>query len=166
MFDPTSTDEVSVQVIHLEARGKNVNPEVGGSSKPTTSKSKEKRKQKWKERKANVVQKTKPSCTHCNKDGHEDEHCWILHPELKPKNYDGKKKKTIAAIQKDLGSDSGDETTITAASINGKNYEHLLVILHKLLIVNKMREEDMSFFILELFPTIKRLILYLIVVHK
>ena len=64
MFNPTSIDEVSVQATHLEARGKNVNPEVGGSSKPTANKSKEKRKRKWKERKANVVQKAKPSCTH------------------------------------------------------------------------------------------------------
>ena len=42
---------------------------------------------------------------------------------LRPKNFEGKKKKTIAAIQKDLGSDSGDETTIAATSIKGKNSE-------------------------------------------
>ena len=48
MFNPTSIDEVSVQAKHLEARGKNGNPEVGGSSKPIASKNKEKRKQKWK----------------------------------------------------------------------------------------------------------------------
>ena len=46
-----------------------------------------------------------------------------MHPELKPKNFDGKKKKTVAAIQKYLGSDSGDETTITATGIKGKNSE-------------------------------------------
>ena len=34
MFNPTSINEVSIQATHLEARGKNVNPEVGGSSKP------------------------------------------------------------------------------------------------------------------------------------
>ena len=44
MFNLTSIDEVSIQATHLEARGKNVNPEVGGSSKPTASKNKEKRK--------------------------------------------------------------------------------------------------------------------------
>ena len=33
------------------------------------------------------------------------------------------KKKTIAAIQKDFGSDSGDETTIVATCIRGKNFE-------------------------------------------
>eukprot|EP00253_Pinus_taeda_P026350 PITA_26350 len=87
MFNLTSIDEVSIQATHLEVRGKNVNPEVGGSSKPTASKNKEKRKQKWKERKTNIVQKTKSSCTHCKKDGHDDEHCWILHLKLKPKKY-------------------------------------------------------------------------------
>ena len=61
MFNPTSIYEVSVQATHLEARGKIVNPEIGGSSKPTASKNKENKKQKWKERKANVVQKDKPS---------------------------------------------------------------------------------------------------------
>ncbi len=80
-----------------------MNPEVGGSSKPTASKRKEKRKHKWKERKTNTVQKTKSSCTHCKKDGHDDEHCWILHLELKPKKFEGKKKNIATAIQKDLG---------------------------------------------------------------
>ena len=87
MFNPTSLDDVSVQATHLEARGKNVNPEIGGSSKPFASKNKEKKKQKWKERKTNVVQKDKPSCTHCKKDGHDDEHCWSLHSKLKPKKF-------------------------------------------------------------------------------
>ena len=34
-----------------------------------------KKKQKWKERKENVVQKDKPSCTHCKKEGHDEAHC-------------------------------------------------------------------------------------------
>jgi len=42
MFNPTSIDEVSVQATHLEARGNNGNPEVGGPSQPTVIKSKEK----------------------------------------------------------------------------------------------------------------------------
>ena len=122
MFNPTSIDEVSVQATHLEARGKNGNPEVGGLSQPTASKNKEKRKQKWKARKANTAQKSKASCTHCKKDGHDDEHCWILHLELRPKKFEGKKK-TATAIQKDLGLNSGDETTIAATGIKGKNSE-------------------------------------------
>ena len=44
MFNPTSIDEVSVQATHLKARGKNVNPKIGGSSKPSASKNKEKKK--------------------------------------------------------------------------------------------------------------------------
>ena len=100
-----------------------MNPEIGGSSKPITSKNKEKKKQKWKERKENTVQKDKPSCTHCKKVGHDDEHCWSLHLELKPKKFDGKRKKTASAIQKYLGLDLGDETTVTATSIKGKNSE-------------------------------------------
>eukprot|EP00253_Pinus_taeda_P020830 PITA_20830 len=96
---------------------------IGGSSKPTASNNKEKRKHKWKERKANVVQNAKPSCTHYKNDGHDDEHCWYLNPELKPKKFDGKKKKTATAIQKDLGSESGDKTTIAATGIQGKNSE-------------------------------------------
>eukprot|EP00253_Pinus_taeda_P035413 PITA_35413 len=120
MFNTTSIDEVSVQATHLEARGKNGNPKVGGPSQPTVSKRKEKRKQKWKARKANTAQKSKASCTHCKKEGHDDEHCWILHLELRPKKF---KKNTIAAIQKDLGLDSGDETIIAATGIKGKNFE-------------------------------------------
>jgi len=34
MFNPTSIDEVFVQATHAKARGKNVNPEIGGSLKP------------------------------------------------------------------------------------------------------------------------------------
>eukprot|EP00253_Pinus_taeda_P016125 PITA_16125 len=123
MFNPTSIDEVFVQATHLEARGKNGNLEVGGSSKPIASKNKEKIKQKWKERKANNTKKSKSSCTHCKKDGHDDEHCWILHLEHRPKKFKGKKKKTAATIQKDLGSDSRDETTIAGKGVKGKNSE-------------------------------------------
>eukprot|EP00253_Pinus_taeda_P027718 PITA_27718 len=54
-------------------------------------------------------------------EGHDDEHCSTLHPELRPKKFEGKKKKIAAAIQKDLGPDSGDETIIAAIGIKGKN---------------------------------------------
>eukprot|EP00253_Pinus_taeda_P019021 PITA_19021 len=97
--------------------------QLTGSSKSIASKKKEKRKQKWKERKANAVQNAKPSCTHYKKDRHDDEHCWSFNPKLKPKKFDGKKKNNAAAIQKDLGLDSGDETTIVATGIKGKNSE-------------------------------------------
>eukprot|EP00253_Pinus_taeda_P018789 PITA_18789 len=43
--------------------------------------------------------------------------------KLRPKKFKGNKKKTVVAIQKDLGSDSGDETNIAATRIKGKNSE-------------------------------------------
>ena len=63
-----------------------------------------------------------PTCTHCQKKGHEASKCWKLHPELKPENFRNKedKKTIVAAIQYDLGSDSGDETKVIATSIQGK----------------------------------------------
>eukprot|EP00253_Pinus_taeda_P008789 PITA_08789 len=123
MFNPGSLDDVLVQATHLESRGKNVNPEVGGSPKHFVSKNKENKKLKWKERKENTVQKGKPSCTDCKKDGHDDVHYWSSHLKLKSKKFGGKKKNIAAAIQKDLGSDLGDEKTVTATGIKGKNSE-------------------------------------------
>ena len=59
-------------------------------------------------------------CKHCDTDGHDEESCWKLHPEQRPKHYRSKnKKKTIATAQRDLGSDSGDETMITVVGMQG-----------------------------------------------
>jgi hypothetical protein len=66
-----------------------------------------------------------PSCTHCKKYGHDDEHCWKLHPDLNPKRFGGKgKPKMVATMQKDLGSDSGDEMRITVVGVQGKSSFH------------------------------------------
>ena len=60
---------------------------------------------------------------HCSKDGHDEDHCWKLHPEMKPKKFNNKgKQETAATIQHDLGSDSGDETKITAMGFQGKDF--------------------------------------------
>lgn len=99
IFNPTSLDDVSVQATHLEDRGKNVNPEVGGTYKYSIRKRKEKNNLKWNERKENIVQNNKPSCIRCKKGGHNEAHCWLLHPELKPKKFGGKERKNVAAIQ-------------------------------------------------------------------
>lgn len=120
MFNPTSLDDVSVQATHVEVRGKNVTPDVGKSSKLIESKNKGKKKLKWKETKINTVKKDKASCIHSKKEGHDEAHCWSLHPKLKPKKFRSKDRKNVAAIQKDLGLDSGDETMVTAIGIKGK----------------------------------------------
>ena len=61
----------------------------------------------------------KPTCTHCQKKGHDESKCWRLHMELNLEKFQNNKyKKTnAAAIQHDLGSDSGDETKVVSTSI-------------------------------------------------
>jgi hypothetical protein len=50
----------------------------------------------------------------------KEDHCWKLHLERRPKKFGNKgKSKTAATIQHDLGSDSGDETKITAMGYQG-----------------------------------------------
>ena len=64
---------------------------------------------------------TKLSCSHCQRDGHDAEHYWKLHLELKPKWFKDKKQKQKATmIVEDLGSDSEDETKISIIGVKGK----------------------------------------------
>jgi hypothetical protein len=121
MFNPSNLDEVCVQATHLEARGRNETHE--GSKKPFSHGDKGKRKFKGNGKKIASVKKEgeKFTCKHCSKDGHDEDHCWKLHPEKRPKKFSHKgKPKTAATIQQDLGSDSGDETKITAMGYQGK----------------------------------------------
>jgi hypothetical protein len=90
MFYPTSLDEVCVQATHLESRGKNVNVDFVKPLKSTEGKFKGKGKEKFKGNKTNTVKKEKPTCTHYKKEGHSEDHCWILHPELKPTKFGNK----------------------------------------------------------------------------
>jgi hypothetical protein len=85
LFNPTSLDEVCVQATHIERRGKNVQED------PTKKPSKFSHNQfkgKFKRKEKKTVTKKKgegnPSCTHCKRDGHDDEHCWKLHMEKIP----------------------------------------------------------------------------------
>jgi len=71
LFNLTSLYDVLVQETHLEARGKNVTPDVGKSSKPIESKNKGKKKLKWKERKTNTMKNDKPACTSYKKCYHK-----------------------------------------------------------------------------------------------
>jgi hypothetical protein len=110
LFNLTSLDEVCVQATHLENMGKLV-PE-DPTKKPSNFPEKTFKKFKRKEKKTTRVTRegVKPSCTHCKKSGHDEEHCWKLHPEKKSKQFGGKgKTKTVAMVQQDFGSDSRDE---------------------------------------------------------
>jgi hypothetical protein len=117
LFNPTNLDEVCVQATHLESRGNNVQEDHKHSEYHF------KRKGKGKDKRTTTTKKEgeKSSCTHCQKDGHDDEHCWKLHPELRPKRFGGQRKqKIVATVQQDLGSDSGDEEKITTVGLQGK----------------------------------------------
>ena len=58
---------------------------------------------------------------HCSKEGHDEAHCWKLHPELRPKKQNNKgKQKMTATTQHELGSDFGEETNISAMVSKGK----------------------------------------------
>jgi hypothetical protein len=85
LFNPTSLDEVCVQVTHLENRGKHVQEDP--IEKPSNIPHKTFKKFKRKDNNTATVTREggKPSCTHCKKCGHDEEHCWKLHPEKKPK---------------------------------------------------------------------------------
>jgi hypothetical protein len=120
MFGPTNLDEVSVQATYIEA-GK-----AGMSGESSFSKKDDKRKRYGNGKNANTVSKKeeKPSCKHCKKEGHDEDKCWQLHPEKRPKWFKGKKgMKTVAATTSkpiDLGSDSGDESKMTLVGMTGK----------------------------------------------
>ena len=61
------------------------------------------------------------TCKHCSKEGHDEDHYWKLHPEMRPKKFNNEgKQKTIATTQHDLGSNLGVETKITAMGMKGK----------------------------------------------
>jgi hypothetical protein len=104
----------------LEARGRNEIHE--GNKKPFIHGDKGKMKIKGNGKNNAVVKKEgeKFTCKHYSKHGHDEDHCWKLHPERRPKKFGNKgKSKTAATRQHDLGFDSGDETKITAMGYQG-----------------------------------------------
>jgi hypothetical protein len=123
MFNPSNLDEVYVQATHLEARGKNQTHE--GKKKSFNHGDKGKNKFKGNGKNNVVVNKEgeKFTCKHCSKDGHDEDHCWKLHPERRPKKFsNNRKSKTVAIVQHDLGSNSGDETKITTMGYQGNGF--------------------------------------------
>jgi hypothetical protein len=123
MFNLTNFDEVCVQATHIESGGRNVHDSFSEDSvQSKEGKNKGKEKLKW----TTMVKKEdeKPSCSYCKKEGHDDDKCWKLHPELKPKWFQNQKgnKKTTTIIQQDLGSYSDDEAMIVAMGIQGISF--------------------------------------------
>jgi hypothetical protein len=117
MFGPTNLDEVSVQATYIEAR------KAGVSGESSSSRKEDKRKCHGKNSNAVTRKEGKPSCKHCKKEGHDEDRCWQLHPEKRPKWFKEKKRmQTVAATTRptDLGLDSGDESKISLVGMTGK----------------------------------------------
>jgi hypothetical protein len=74
-----------VQATHLENRGRDVQEDP--MKKPLSLPHKYFKKFKKKDKKTTTIMREggTPSCTHCKKNGHDEEHCWKLHLEKKPK---------------------------------------------------------------------------------
>lgn len=119
MFSPTNLDEVAIQATYIE-EGK---LGVGVSSESTT---RMESKGRGKAKKVNITKKEVEnlSCKHCKKEGHDEDHCWQLQPEMKPKWIKKGKQKVVATAKSiDLGSNSSDETQIATLVITGKPHE-------------------------------------------
>jgi len=113
LFEPTTIDAANVKAIHLESKGKNDKEDQPKKSSSKPHNGKFKGKGKGKDKKTTTTKKggAKSSCTHCKKEGCDDEHCCKLHPQLKPKRFGGKgKQNTMATVQRNLVYDSSDET--------------------------------------------------------
>jgi hypothetical protein len=135
MFGPTNLDEVSVQAMYIEA-GK-----AGVSRESSSSRKEDKRKRHGKNANAVTRKEGKPSCKHFKKEGHDDDRCWQLHSDKRPKWFKERKgMQTVATTTKptDLGSDLGDESKISLLGMTGKigegidgrsNFFHIRVIM-------------------------------------
>jgi hypothetical protein len=171
MFNPTSLNEVCVQETQLEARGRNERQE--GSMEPFVHGDKGKKKFKGNGRKNASVKKEgqKLTCKHCSKHDHDEDHCWKLHPEKRPKKFSNKgKPKTVATVQHDLGSDSDNETKTSTMGFQGKDsiacngssssknlketqQEKERIEIFQIRVISKHTKIDTLFFILDLKQT-------------
>jgi hypothetical protein len=121
LYNPTSIDKVCVEATHLKNMGKDVQEDP--MNKPSNLPRKTFKNFKRKKNNTTTVTRKggKPCCTHCKRRNHDEERCWKLHLKKKPKRFGGKgKTKTIATVQKDLGSESGDEGKIMTVGVQGK----------------------------------------------
>jgi hypothetical protein len=118
MFGPTNIDEVYVQATYIEAGKMRV-----GVSGESSSRKEDKRK--WNGKKENSMERKeeKISCKHYKKEGHDEDHCWQLHPKKRQKWFKERKGRQTIAVETrptDLGSDSGDQSKIIVVGLTGK----------------------------------------------
>ena len=100
LFEPATINEASVKATHLENKEtheKNDHPKISTTTKRRGAKT---------------------SCTHCEKEGHEKDNCWRLHPELRPKRDDRKERqKRTATMQQDQKSELEEDEKVMTAGV-------------------------------------------------
>lgn len=100
MFEPTTIDSTNVKAIHLQNEGTH---EQDDHPKRTAVANK---------------RGAKPSCTHCEKEWHDEENCWKLHPKLRLQRNDKKgKQKVITTVQQNQDSKSEGDKKVTAIGL-------------------------------------------------
>jgi hypothetical protein len=107
MFGPTNIDEVYVQATCIEAGKTSV-----GVSGELSSRKEDKRKWNGKKENSVVRKEDKPSCKHCNKEGHDEDRFLKFHLEKRRKWFKERKGRQIVTgttRPTDLGLDLGDE---------------------------------------------------------
>jgi len=160
MFNPKKMDEFCVHETHLEARGINVSEETSEKSFKHGEKWKLKFKDKHKKNVTCNKEGEKITCKHCSKEGHDEDHYWKLHLEMRPKSFNNKEKeKIVATIQQDLGFDSRDDIIITTMGFKGKDiagtsssnylndtqYEKIRIELFHIRVISKHTKIDILF---------------------
>lgn len=84
LIELATIDEASVKAMHLESKGEHEQNDC--QKRAAIAK----------------IRGAKPSSTHCDKEGHDEENCWKLHRELRPKRNDrNERHKTSATMQRD-----------------------------------------------------------------
>ena len=76
MFNPTNLDEVCVQAMHIDSKGKSVHDFSSAKSNQVKE-----GKVKGKGKHAITMKKGDERCTclHCRKKGNEEAKCWVFH---------------------------------------------------------------------------------------
>ena len=100
MFNPTNIDDVFGQSTHLEARGKQNIDEKSESE----GKGKEIFYGRGKINSSVKREKEKIKSNFFSNIGHDEDHYWQLHPELKPNKLKAKEKgKIVVIVEHDVG---------------------------------------------------------------
>ena len=87
MFNLDDFDEVCVQAINIESGGKPFKLSSKSTKEMENKESRDSNGNSSKRKKSTVIQKERPTYSHCQRIDHDESKCWKLHTELKPKKF-------------------------------------------------------------------------------